>query len=229
MCVMYHSEVRRPPSTLKSAVRAVNYIPPPHTITKPPPYNVVSRMLQAEYLSFGLLYTLGRPSELTRQNFDHLINPRISPLTVFNIWNKNIKNTKSDAIFAYFLQELGDLTLPNDVLKDIKKPKSLSSDRALAIMVDANLSACQYNVIRQEVKDINPKLYPAYQVVKEAKKARYPRGITVTEVGAKTELQSLVDHTIRRLCVVQEDVLRTLTLLQERLSAIIKWGCDGAG
>ncbi|KAF2888234.1 hypothetical protein ILUMI_17939 [Ignelater luminosus] len=205
------------------------------------------------------------------------MNPRISRLTAFNIWNKNIKNTKSDGIFAYVLQDLRDLTLPNDVLKDIKitlrslcqkiqqrweksgrhterflksnsswlqqyiqfsifviqalpgpsqsvasgrpgRPKKTFEDccfdRGLAIMVDANLSTCQYNVIRQQVMDINPKLHPAYHLVKKAKMARYPKGITMTEVGAETELQSLVNHTVRRLCVVQEDVLRTLTLLQ---------------
>ncbi|EZA51186.1 hypothetical protein X777_10254 [Ooceraea biroi] len=69
-------------------------------------------------------------------------------------------------------------------------------DQALAIIVDADLSTHQYNVIRQQVKNINSKLYPPYYKVKEAKQLCYPSGITLTEISAEVKLQSLIDHTV---------------------------------
>ncbi|EZA54504.1 hypothetical protein X777_05483 [Ooceraea biroi] len=100
-------------------------------------------------------------------------------------------------------------------------------DQALAVIVDANLSTHQYNVIRQ-VKNINSKLYPPYYKVKEAKQLCYPSGITVTEISAEVKLQSLIDHTVVRICKVQE-VLNILHLSENSdINIIIKWGCDGA-
>lgn len=107
------------------------------------------------------------------------------------------------------------------------KPVGLSPDQALALMVDANLSTHQYRTIREQVKGINKKIYPPYYTVKAAKQLCYPSGINVTETYAEIELQSLMDHTIIRLCKVQEDVLKTISNLKS-LDIIVKWGCDGA-
>lgn len=94
-------------------------------------------------------------------------------------------------------------------------------------MVDANLFTHQYYIIREQVKRINKKIYPPYYRVQAAKQLCYPNGINVTETSAEITLQSLMDHTVIRLCKVQEEVLKTMSDLKS-LYIIIKWGCDGA-
>lgn len=107
------------------------------------------------------------------------------------------------------------------------KQSSLSEDQALALMVDANLSTHQYNVIRQQTNKIHHNIYPAYHKIKAAKQLCYPSDINITETFAEIKLQSLMDHTINRLCKVQEEVLKSIKDLKT-LNIIVKWGCDGA-
>ncbi|KAJ8875909.1 hypothetical protein PR048_023816 [Dryococelus australis] len=57
-------------------------------------------------------------------------------------------------------------------------------------------------------------------------KSCYPSDINVTETHAEIKLQSLVDHTITRLCKVQ-DVLKTITDMRS-IDIFVKWGSDGA-
>lgn len=65
--------------------------------------------------------------------------------------------------------------------------------------------------------------------MKEAKKRCYPTEITITEISAEIQLQSLIDHTVRRLCQVQEEILMSMDLTtNNNLNIIIKWGCDGS-
>lgn len=52
-----------------------------------------------------------------------------------------------------------------------KMPQSLSSDQALALLIDTNLSRHRYNAMRFHVSHINSKLYPPYHLVHEAKKS----------------------------------------------------------
>ena len=56
----------------------------------------------------------------------------------------------------------------------------------------------------------------------------YPNDITITETSAEISLQSLLEHTVTRLCEVQEDVLKTLPDVVSNIDIAIKWGCDGA-
>lgn len=107
-------------------------------------------------------------------------------------------------------------------------PKTLSVDEALALMIDANLSTHQYNVTRGQVNKISPKLFPSYYAIKEAKKNCYPTNINVTETSAEIPLQSLIDHTILRLCAAQEEVFEVVEESITEFNFIVKWGCDGA-
>lgn len=107
------------------------------------------------------------------------------------------------------------------------KQDGFSNDQALALMVDANLTTHQYSIIREQSKLIKKKLYPPYYKVKAAKKLCYPSEINISETHAEVKLQSLMDHTILRLCKVQEEVLKTIKELRN-LDIIVKWGCDGA-
>lgn len=114
-------------------------------------------------------------------------------------------------------------------MSDHQTPGEFSADQALALIVDANLSTHQYNLIRTHAKNKNNKLYPAYYKVKEAKKLCYPTEINITETSAEIQLQTLIDHTVLRLCKAQQEVLETFYSSKKiNLNIIIKWGCDGA-
>lgn len=106
-----------------------------------------------------------------------------------------------------------------------QKQKLLSGEDALAVLVDAKLSREQYNVIRKNA----PEKFPSYKVVQAAKKLCYPVDITATEIGASVKLQSLLDHTVERLCLTIEPVLEHLQLKNnDSLTLISKWGFDGS-
>ena len=106
------------------------------------------------------------------------------------------------------------------------KPDKLTPDQALSLLVDAKLSKNQYNIIRSQAQGINCKIYPSYDQVKQAKAMCYPNNINVTETCAEIPLQDLIDHTVKRLCTVQEDCLQTCD--ERTLDIICKWGCDGS-
>lgn len=133
---------------------------------------------------------------------------------------------------AKILQELGTASpsrgtaLKNSRLS-INHPKNLQPDHALALIVDTNLSTHQYNLLREHTAEVSPKMYPSYTCIKKAKVLCYPENITVTESYAEIQLQSLIDHSLRRLCVAQEEVLLSIPGIED-VNAIIKWGCDGS-
>ncbi|GBO08968.1 hypothetical protein AVEN_208278-1 [Araneus ventricosus] len=93
-------------------------------------------------------------------------------------------------------------------------------------MAEANLSTHQYEIIRQQTNKIHKNMYPAYHKIKAAKELCYPSNVGVTETFAEIKLQSLIDHTIMRLCKVQEDVLKYMRL--ENSGHNCEVGCDGA-
>ena len=103
----------------------------------------------------------------------------------------------------------------------------MSPDQALALLIDANLSSNQYNIFRNRAKQFNCELYPLYHKVVEAKKMCYPSDITVNETSAEIPVQPLIDHTVRRICLSQKDVLATVDTI-DTLTCIMKWGCDGS-
>lgn len=108
-----------------------------------------------------------------------------------------------------------------------KNVKKLSPSQALNIFVDANLSRKQYEIIQGASKNI----YPCYSLLKKAKAHCYPKeeSISVTETSAEIKLQDLLDHTISRLCIYLEEVLKNITEEERKnLELITKWGCDGS-
>jgi len=74
--------------------------------------------------------------------------------------------------------------------------------------MEANLSKHQYFLIRSYVNSKTSfDLFPSYGQLLKAKKLTYPDKITVSESKSEVELQSLVDHTARRIVKLQHDVL----------------------
>lgn len=116
--------------------------------------------------------------------------------------------------------------------KAIDAPKCANHSRlspmeALQMFVDADLSQRQYEIIRQT----NKKFFPCYSLIQEAKKECYPppETCTVNSNRAETQLQAVVDITVRRLSIFLEDVLSTVKEQDRRtLKLFCKWGCDGS-
>ncbi|GBM95306.1 hypothetical protein AVEN_59502-1 [Araneus ventricosus] len=90
----------------------------------------------------------------------------------------------------------------------------------------SKLSTRQYNVIRQPTNKIHKSMYPAYKI-KVTKQLCYPSGVNTTENFSEIKLQSLMDHTITRLCKKQEELLKSTRDMRTR-EIIVKLGCDGA-
>lgn len=112
-------------------------------------------------------------------------------------------------------------------LRDSIEPVSMTGDEALAMIIEADLSRFQYEVIRSKA----PKIFPSYKVIQESKKKCYPHpeNMSISETVSYTNLQSLLNLTVNRLVTVQESVIRTLR--PEELKTITlysKWGFDGS-
>ncbi|GBM13223.1 hypothetical protein AVEN_214934-1 [Araneus ventricosus] len=76
-------------------------------------------------------------------------------------------------------------------------------EQALALTVDNGLSTRQYQRILEHAENLNCKLYPSYHKVKEAKQVYCPHSIGVTETSAEITLQTLVGHTVSRICHIE--------------------------
>lgn len=102
----------------------------------------------------------------------------------------------------------------------------LSGEEALAMIIDAKLSRDQYLIIRSK----DPKKFPSYKIIQEAKKQCYPHreSIVVTNTSAEVTLQSLLDHTAIRLIEVQKEVMQVLSENLKHIFLISKWGFDGS-
>lgn len=79
-------------------------------------------------------------------------------------------------------------------------------------------------MLRKEIADI----YPSYNCLIQAKKICYPSStITVSDISAKIDLQSLAGHTSNKLLEYLGNSLNNKIFL-EHLIFIFKWGCDGS-
>ncbi|KAG5886038.1 hypothetical protein JTB14_000017 [Gonioctena quinquepunctata] len=104
----------------------------------------------------------------------------------------------------------------------------LTEDKALSLLTEAKLTMFQYNIIRSNALEESCNLYPNYEFVIKAKKKCYPDNILITESSAEIQLQSLLDHTIKRLGLALGDVFSGLTEIKlDNIWLMSKWGCDG--
>lgn len=104
--------------------------------------------------------------------------------------------------------------------------KTISKEDALKVYVNADLTKHSYEEVRSTANEIVPFLFPSYYQIQQAKEECYPtkETITVSEVHAKINLQSLLDKTVDRL-MQAIDLDRSK---KQDLTLVAKWGCDGA-
>lgn len=79
-----------------------------------------------------------------------------------------------------------------------------SKQEALATFLDSKMSKISYIAVQQHSKTaIGLKIFPSYLFITEAKKECYSENIIITEISAKVKLQSVINHTVKRPCIVQ--------------------------
>ncbi|XP_047125292.1 uncharacterized protein LOC124807453 isoform X1 [Hydra vulgaris] len=102
----------------------------------------------------------------------------------------------------------------------------MSSDEALALILDCNLTKASYQLMKNKADEKECNLYPAYNNVRMAKDRCYPKNICVTDYTASAPLQDLLDHTTTRLLETQTGVVNANDY--NRVTLIYKAGFDGS-
>lgn len=113
------------------------------------------------------------------------------------------------------LKAIGTL---KEVLDKGNKKIYLPAEQGLATLVAGHLSRSRYNSIRQVTSNRGSPSLPPWGHIEAAKTQCYPEGITVDSTRAEVSLQSLVDHTVKRLTAVHE----------ERITEVLKDAKPGA-
>lgn len=107
------------------------------------------------------------------------------------------------------------------------QPIPYTNEEALALYVDGGYTRHTYSLLRAGAKNHNADIYPSYHKVLAAKEECYPSGdLRITEISAEIALQSLVDHTAKRLLKQQKEILQQCKSVE--LTLFYKWGCDGS-
>lgn len=98
----------------------------------------------------------------------------------------------------------------NAMQKVSKTETKMPSNTALALVLDSKLTKSQYMNIRHTTQLLNSTVFPNYNSVLEKtlqnKKLCYAPDISISENCAEVKLQSLLDHTCKRILEFQNDV-----------------------
>lgn len=110
--------------------------------------------------------------------------------------------------------------------------RKLTMEEALSFYVEGNFSKSVWIKMRQNLEMCNVlQIYPSYPVLMKARETCIPpkEHVTISESTAEVKLQALLDHTVKQLMRLQDEVLLTLSnseLLD--LELVSKWGFDGS-
>lgn len=105
---------------------------------------------------------------------------------------------------------------------------------AVIFLLDQSLSKETYNAIRRECKMSGADIWPAYNKIRETKSLLRPSKdtIIINEHVAQVSLQSLLNHTGKRIVEMQEEILfrimDTSKLTEVELVLTCSWGFDGS-
>lgn len=111
------------------------------------------------------------------------------------------------------------------------QPIRFTANKALAFLLENNLTKEQYLNTRKGNKIRNADIYPLYNEVANSKKSCRPVGIEVNERQANVSLQSLLTHTANRIVAMQKEVI--VSLMTENINflkadLIVSYGFDGS-
>lgn len=147
------------------------------------------------------------------------------PAKSFEECCERAKRKKVKSLCETYPQEM--INMAADKLKKQEgiSPK-FSAEQALALLLDAALSKHQYETIRMASKDLGYDIFPRYEIVREAKKKCYIEDTDCTESYACNGLQSLLNHTTKRIFLTKNE--EDLAAMKDECTLITKWGCDGS-
>lgn len=114
----------------------------------------------------------------------------------------------------------------------LKEPVPYTPQEALAYLLENNFTKTQYINTRIGAKERNCDIYPSYENILQAKKECRPNGIQISETTASVPLADLLNHTISRIILLQENVLinlfEFLNCTNMRATMICSYGFDGS-
>lgn len=172
-----------------------------------------------EFVDLSLKQKKRRTESLRKESVEELSFAITSKMS-------NSGNQDVNTIFKFLTENPQHVEKVRYFCENIEKyhQHSYSKERALAIYVSLNLSKCDYLTLRKSAEQEGCFLYPSYYQIQQAKRECYPpqNSIMVTDTFAKITLQSLLDHTGRRIL---ESLKCAVT---GKLVLIGKCGFDGA-
>lgn len=99
---------------------------------------------------------------------------------------------------------------------------SISVEKALALLIDNDLSYRQYENMRTVVNDVHKNCFPSYYSLQKAKKKYIPENISISETSVKIPLQNFLNMTAKSLLDLNDFETQNDVVLE------IKWGFDGS-
>ena len=120
-------------------------------------------------------------------------------------------------------------TISNNTIED----RDFTPREALSSIIELNLSAAKYKILRRKHIDKNNNIYPPYYKVQQEKKKCYPPTIHLSESSISIKLQDLINHTTTRLLSNENNNIKDYKINNnnnEKLNAILlfKYGFDGS-
>lgn len=90
-----------------------------------------------------------------------------------------------------------------------EKFKKMSSTEAVALLIDADLSQKQYHMLRMRTLNCGVDIIPPYRYVQTEKKNCLPLTIEITATKASVRLQSMQNHTAKRIIDMKLDEIES--------------------
>ena len=114
-------------------------------------------------------------------------------------------------------------------------PQRLTPQEAVALVMDLNLTAREYERLHCSATEHGADIYPVYHDVRKAKVACMPALdlMRISAECAKVDMQALMDHTCQRLLQLASvkqalERLPSISSTPATLTLFLKWGVDGS-
>ena len=176
----------------------------------------------------------GRPVKNWEDCSDRTKRRKVSVLTESNPTSLLAKAAASRSKNSPGMRDLGAVIKqaipdPAKARKSIevnKEPIMMSEEEALALKIQCDLSDSQYQMLRNSSMKQNADIYPPLLRILSAKSACYPSDVEVNETSSRVSLQSMLDHTLRRILEMKSEDLKSVGQVVGKL--YMKLGMDGA-
>lgn len=111
-----------------------------------------------------------------------------------------------------------------------QNPVSLTTEEAVSLLVELNLSKQQYVKLRLIAKEHNADIFPSYEKLLKAKQECYPEkeSFIIGESIGEIKLQNLLDHTAKRIVKLKQSDIVSIPSDITTFELISKWGFDGS-